>query len=290
MPFDGMPYADQAKAFGFVPMNHHQPKYFEVGKIDVFDDKGHVIPGYAAVRRMDTGDTLAIHSDSYCPIQDRDVFSAFENGMDRAGFDVKDMAVHMDRSHNGARMFVQYVLPSVTEQINGTAVSLRFLMWNSHDGSRKASGRAGFYNWVCANQAVRGKDLDTFEVRHIGDASDISVRIDNLVQGADTAVKELRQMRRWAEREITDGTALETFKALPGTSKALVGDLMVDWTQAKTSLGPNGGSTLWALYNVLTAWATHTEGRSKNSANARVERQERVAKLLAAPAWADLAA
>ena len=178
----------------------------------------------------------------------------------------------------------------MSERINGTAISLRFLMWNSHDGSRKASGRAGFYNWVCANQAVRGKDLDTFEVRHIGQASDIRVKIDNLVSGADTAIEEMRRMRRWAEREIADGTALEVFKAMPGSNKGLVGDLMVSWVSAKNSTGPNGGSTMWALYNVLTDWATHTEGRSKNSANARVERQERIAKLMSQPAWAELAA
>lgn len=291
MPFDGMPYADKAKAFGFVPMNHHQPNYFEVGKVDVFDEHGTKIPGYAAVKRMDTGDTLAVHSDAYQPVMDRDVFSAFENAMDRAGFDLTDMAVHVDRSHNGARMFVQYTLPSVTETINGGAVSLRFLMWNSHDGSRRASGRAGFYNWVCANQAVVGKDIDAFDVIHKGDAAGrVLANIDALVDTAGRAGAELKRMKLWADRKVTDGSALEVFRALPGSNKGLVGNMLEAWTEAKQSVGPNSGDSLWALYNVLTAWATHTGTRTKNEANARVERQERVGKLLQAPAWMELAA
>jgi hypothetical protein len=290
MPFDYMPNADRARDAGFVPMNHSEIKYFEVGTIPVFNANGTEIPGYLAVQRKDTGDTLAVHSDSYVPIQDAQIFEAFENGLDRAGFNLTGLAVAADRSHNGARMFVQYLLPEVTEKINGTQVSLRFLMWNSHDGSLKATGRAGFYNWVCANTAVRGEDLGAFSIKHVGGAADITVKIDNLAMQAEKAVAEMRRMKLWAERPILDSTAKKLFEAIPGSSKQLVGTLLSAWTDAKEGEGPNAGDTLWSAYNVLTGWASHTEGRSKNAINARVEREQRVAKLLALPEWTQLAA
>lgn len=290
MPFDHMPNADAAKAAGFVPMNHSEIKYFEVATAAVYDCHGTEIPGYLRVERKDTGDTLAVHSDSYKPIQDAQIFEAFEWGLDRAGFDLKGLAVHADRSHNGARMFVQYLLPEVTEKINGTQVSLRFLMWNSHDGSLKATGRAGFYNWVCANTAVRGEDLGAFAIKHSGNAADITVKIDNLAMQAEKAIAEMKRMKDWATRPILDVTAKKVFEAIPGSSKQLVGNMLSDWTDVKDQTGPNSGQTLWSLYNVLTAWASHTEGRSKNAINARVEREQRVAKLMALPEWSQLAA
>jgi hypothetical protein len=285
-----MPYADKAKEFGFVPMNHLKPAYFEVGKVDVFDESGVRIPGYAAVKRLDTNDTLAIHSEGYQPVMDRDVFGAFEDALVRGGFDLTDMAVHVDRSHNGARMFYQCVIPSVSEVINGATVSLRFLMWNSHDGSRRASGRGGFYNWVCANQAVVGKDIDAFDITHKGDAAGrVLARIDTLVDTAAKASEDLRRMKDWAGRQIADGTVLGLARALPGSNKTLVGELLESWTEAKTGVGPNSGDTLWSFYNVLTKWSTHVLARTKNEANARLERQERVAKLMATKDWLELA-
>jgi hypothetical protein len=290
MPFDGMPYSDKAKEFGFVPMNHAEPNYFDVGKVDVFDDKQNRIEGYAAIKRLDTYDTLAIHSDRYTPILDRDVFSAFENGLDRAGFNLKNMGVSYDRSHNGARMFVQYVLPEHSREVNGAPVSLRFLMWNSHDGSRAASGRCGFYSWVCANQSVRGKDLGAFDVRHAGDAAIVTARIDRLIDGAKEAETELALMQAWAKREILDATALNIFGLIPAASDQLIGQLMVDWTRAKDGKSADKGPTLYGLYNVLTAWATHTKGKTKNEANACVERQERIGKVFQMKEWKELAA
>lgn len=293
-------YQKEFEKFGFVPLNHAEPNYFDVGMTNIFDDKGNRIPGHMAVKRMDTYDTLAVHSDAYRPVLDKDVFEAFEVGLAN-NFDTTGMGVMYDRTHNGARMFVQYVLPKYTIDINGAQVSLRFLMWNSHDGSRATSGRAGHFNWVCANEAVTGKTVDAFEIKHIGkrgvgtegalEASRAKVlpKIAGLIASAKEASEELRRMQSWAHIKLADSMVDAALKAFPGATDTLHNMLLADYTRAKSQTGPNGGDTAWSLYNVLTAWATHTKGKSdKNSTNAKVERQERVAKFMATREWKDL--
>jgi hypothetical protein len=292
MPLDMMPYAQQAADYGFVPIDHETPKYFGVEAVEIYDPKGTAIAGHKAIKRMDTYDTLAVHSDSYHPILDADIFGAFEAALNRSGLNIKDMLVTRDRSHNGARMFVQYLLPNETREIAGAPVSLRFLMWNTHDGSRSASGRAGYFNWVCANQSVRGEELDAFSVRHSGNDpnSAVTVKIENLVLGAKAAIVGLERMSKWAQFQIIDATAVNIFEQIPAANPTLVGALSTEWLKAKTSAGPNGGETLWALYNVLTDWATHKVGKGANVSNALVERQERIAKMMRGKVWQELEA
>jgi hypothetical protein len=290
MPFDGLEVAKE-RGFNFKYLKDTPADYFDVQTEDVFNKNGVKIPGYTAVIRDDTGDTLAVHTDSYRPISDRQIFESFETGLDRVGISLDDAQVHREASHQGARNFATYLIPSIKEIINGATVSLRFMVWNSHDGSRRAAIRAGFYNFWCANGIVRGQDIDSFEIRHSGSADvDVELKMQNLVSGISSAQEELARMRKWAERPVLDVTAKSMFEALPASNKTLVGTLLSNWTDVKASTGPNAGSTVWALYNVLTDWATHTEGRTKNAANARLERELRVAKLIQSREWETLAA
>lgn len=286
MPFD---HAAQMQEYGFTPMDHDRPAYFEVRETPVFNEAGKRIAGHKLIERVDTGDSLAIHSESYRVIPDARVFGAFEVALNASKLDLTGLAVQRDRSHDGARMFSQYVLPAVTREINGAAVSLRFLFWNSYDGSRSASGRAGFFNWVCANQAVTGDTLNVVKFRHAGKGEiDIENDIEQLVAGAGKALVEFERMAKWPRVPVLDATAIEVFEKIPASSERLVADLNMAWTKAKDASGPNGGASLWGLYNVLTGWATHSNAKA-NLANVRVERQERIAKVMLAKPFAQLA-
>lgn len=286
MPFD---FATHMQEFGFTPMNHDRPAYFEVSEKPLFNQEGKRIAGYKLLERADTGDTLAVHTEAYRVIPDARVFGAFESALNRSGLDITDLAVTRDRSHCGARMFCQYVLPAVSREINGAQVSLRFLFWNSYDGSRSASGRAGFFNWVCANQSVMGKTLNVVKYRHAGkNEIDIEGDIEQLVRGAGEAIKEFDRMAKWPKIPVLDATAIEVFEALPGATPRLVADLNMEWSKVKAGSGPNDGSHLWALYGLLTKWATHAPAKS-NLANVRVERQERVQRAMLAKPFCELA-
>lgn len=283
-----MPFAEQAAKHGFVPIDHYKPNYFKVLEGDVFAPSGKKITGYKLLEREDTGDTLAIHSKSYRVVSDQVVFGAFERALNISGLDIGGMMVAMDRSHDGARMFVQYTLPNITREIRGSPVSLRFLMWNAYDGSRAASGRAGFYEWVCANQSVVGDTLNVFKIRHAGNQdaiTEVEAKIDALVNGAKTAQERLELMTRWPNVPVVNASAHEVFKSIPGSTDRLLADLNLAWTEASDADGHN----LWTLNTVLTAWATHTSAKS-NKATVAVERQERIARTIAAKPFQQLAA
>lgn len=267
-------YQDQMEKYGFVPMNHDTPHWFNVIEEPVVTLQGVEIPGYKRVLREDTGDTLAVHSDQYRIIQDKDVFEAFEAGVNASGLDITDLAVKRDRSANGTQTFSRYVLPAVTETVGQTKVSLSFLCWNSHDGTMAANGRIGFYTWVCANQSVQGKDLGAFSIRHKGEHQEVSVAVENLVAGAGEAIAQMRRFEQWRRTEVLDATARALLNEMPQKSKALVTQLFYDWSSAKEDTGPNGGANLWAFWSVLTFWATNGIGLKQG-----MERQKRIAQL-----------
>lgn len=126
--------------------------------------------------------------------------------------------------------------------------------------------------------------------RHVGEIN-VEEIVENLLAAAEAYHGKMIAMKEWPNKQLTDSHAVEIFGQLPGTNKRLQGELLVNWLKAKEDSGPNGGSTLWSAYNVLTAWSTHGDGfRESTKAYARANRQERVAELIELDTWQVLAA
>jgi len=284
-----MSYAEQMAKYGFVPANHEAPVWFPVALKDCFTDTGEKVPGFKAIQRDDTKEVLHVATDSYALVPNDEVFKAFDLALAESKLPTDGMLIARDMSHGGRRTFLQYLLPEVTEVINGADIALRFTCFNSYDGSRPVGFTAGHLSFACSNTALIGNKLGSYSLRHVGEI-DIGEIVLNLVKAAESYHQKMIGMKTWPQKQITDTHAIEVFEQLPGSNKRLQGELLGNWLKTKASTGPNSGSNLWALYNTLTAWSTHGDGfKEATKAYARVNREERVAELIEGDTWNVLA-
>lgn len=281
--------------YGFIPADHAQPRFFPVSVSRIYDENGHELPGYQRVRRDDTGETLAIHTDSYRLVSNEEAFTAFEEAIWDSSLDKTGMQIATDYANGGARVFRQYLLPAHQVEVKpGAVVALRLLMFNSYDGSTAFKGMSGAFNFVCANTVVRGKTFGSFSFKHtagVRAALDMPAAFAGLTRAAEEFEVMAHQFRKWSAIALSptaDRARIEAvLRAIPQSSEELVDHLLAQWLRVLDDPSPNGGATAWSLFNVLTAWATHTEGRVRS---ARFDREARVAKVLESKAWGELVA
>lgn len=275
-----MAYKDVMEKFGFIPADHEKPNWFPVSINGIYDDRGRKIPGYKRVQRDDSGDTLAVHSDKYELLTYERQFQMFDRELALSGLDLTDMAIGTDLTHNGARCFRQYILPKyLIEMPNNRDLMLRIIMFGSYDGSSSFQGRAGGFDFVCANTSVVGKAIIDLKVRHTG--SDMEGRIDKAVEqivaAAKSYVDNAARLKAWCSIPVSIISAENLLKSMPQSTPMLVAQLTAEFAKSPDQ-------SLWGLWNVLTTWSTH-HGVSKNGAQVCAQREKRVTTLVEGKDW-----
>ena len=275
-------YAEVMDKYGFIPANHVKPIEFEVLLNGIYDAKGRKIPGHKAVVRGDTGDTLAVHSDKYSLTPYQVHFDAFEKAIARSGLDTRNMRIGTDLTNNGARIFRQYLFPDHMVEVDSgrhgmRPVALRILMFDSYDGSSRFWGKCGAFDFVCANQSVSGKEIDSIGFRHVGEMeAKIDAAADQLSGSAQRFVEEMGRLRLWPRIDLKNVEFSELVDAMPQSNKTLVDSLTADFARFD-------GKNLWDGYNLLTRWATHDL-----PPRTRADRQKRIGELVEGELWQGL--
>jgi len=283
-------YADVAARHGFIPANHQCAQFEQVEARKLFDEDGRELPGWLRIHNVTRGKDLHVASDQYRVITNEEAFTGFEDAIRQSGLRTGDMVVGTDYSHDGARIFRQYLFPDHMVQVKpGVDVALRIIMFNSYDGTMAFRGTAGAFNFVCANTSIVGHEVAGFKMKHNGKA-DAAAGIRSLVSSAAAFAAEADEWKRWPSIRVEDAQAVGLFKAAPGASEAVAEHLALRWLEARDSGGLQSGPNLWALYNVLTAWATHTEGKGENKAASRYTREGVVQKAMGTVEWKALMA
>ena len=285
-----MPFDTAILDGDFTPMDHRQVQPIGAKALRCFDEKGTEIPGYHHIVRGDTGDTIRVAPASYTLIQNEFAVDTIEHALKRSKLDLTDARFGVDYSHDGARMFAQWILPAHTALVRpGVEASLRVVLLNSYDSSTALHARVGTFNWVCANTSVSGKEFGSFRFTHSGDI-DILPAVGKLTTAAEEHVETVRRFARWPEVAVSDQQVRAIMTALPGASEAQQDALIHAWLKARDEDALQGGPNLWCLSQVLTAWATHGEGTGANKAQRNWDRQKRVAQLMESQPWAQIEA
>jgi hypothetical protein len=271
-------YQDKLDAYGYVPIDHDEPNFFPVALQDIFDGSGNTIEGSKRLVRTDTNETLKVHSDGYGLISYEDSFAKFDEELNRSGLNVEDMVVATDMSHNGSRCFRQYVLPKHSIDLpTGGSLALRFLMFNSYDGSTKFRGRAGGYSFVCANTCVLGTDIINIGVKHTKNAGlQIEGVIEQVVASADQFITWGPKFEEWAETRPSRSEVYHVLTQLP-FSVNHIDAIFRSWVLDEAD-------SLLGVYNAITSWSTFNS-TGVNKASARADREARVATLIEGNVW-----
>ncbi|MBP2300929.1 DUF932 domain-containing protein [Azospirillum picis] len=273
-----MDITDLMDRHGFVPADHHAPRFFPVDLVPL-TAAGNAAPGWRALVRTDTGQLLHCWPDGYRLVPHEAACAAFDTALAASRLDTRGLRVATDLTHDGRRLFRQYILPAHQVEIRpGDATALRLVGFNSYDGSLAVSWRGGGYRFVCANTAVIGRDIACARARHSA-GLDMAALAHGMVAACELYLAETGRWAAWARVRLATDQAVRLLRALPGAGDALLGQLTAAW------VGGREDDTLWALFNILTHWATHEPVRGANRM-ARVQaRQERVARLIDGRTW-----
>ena len=264
--------------YGFVPMDHKEPKFFPVESTPIFDANGKAIPNYQRIGRGDTGDTLGIHTGSYSMVPFEQHASLIEEAIRKSKVPLGNMHVATDWGDNGAKMFRQYLFPETAKvmELAGQEhpIALRIVTWDSYDGSTSYKARAGAFDWVCANESVHGKMLANIQFKHTGQILErVTAAAEELVGALSNFMQELERIAKWSKIPVSPISATELLKALPQTSKSLNDELTARWSR-------EGDGTLFGFWSMMTHWSTHGI-----NAKTKSDRQKRVADLVEGRDW-----
>ena len=287
-----MPFDTAILDGDFCPMNHKTVQPIGAKALKVYDETGKEIEGFHHVVRGDSGATIRVAPASYPLIQNDYVVDLIETALKKSRLDLTDGRFGVDYSHDGARMFAQWLLPAHTARIReGVEATLRVIALNSYDASTALHGRIGNFNWACANQAVSGKEFSSFKFRHTGASidADLVTAIGKLTLAAEEHVEAVHRLERWPAIKVSDVQARKILSALPKVTDSLVDNLVHAWLKARDEDPVQGGANLFCLWNVLTAWSSK-ERDGENFVARNWDRQLKVAALVESKLWAEVEA
>jgi len=277
MPFDNLPYAEKIAQHGFVPANHAEPQFFDVGIERIFANENDE-RYWQRVYNKDTNETIEIHSSRYGLTDYRVSTAALLDSLKSNKIDTTDMHLSFDMTDNGGRLFVQALLPAYTTLEGTRAEALRIIMFDSYDGSCSFSIRAGRYKFVCANQAVipySGGEYGHIKARHTTNIMERTPEIIDTLLGAIHDFKTVQSRRAlWDEVRLEADQAYKLLSSMK-VSKSVRDHIYQEFVQDLSW-------SMAGLDDCLTTWATHYKNPNVKT---QIERQHVVAALESSKPW-----
>lgn len=286
-----MPFDTATLGNDFVPMNHREVQPLPALVRRVFDEDGTLIEGFHHIVSGVSGKTIRVAPETYTIVQNDVAVNTIETALRNSRLDLTDARFGVDYSHDGARMFAQWVLPAHTALVRpGVEATLRLVLLNSYDGTSAVHCRTGAYNWVCANTSVSGKEFASFKFNHSGEI-DLTPAVAKLTLAAEQHVEQVRRWEQWPSIEINDQTMRAVIATMPKATESQIDSLIHAYLRARDEDELQGGANLWCLFNVLTAWASRDNtGRDSNRAFRDWGRQKDVAAVVEGKLWQEIAA
>jgi hypothetical protein len=286
----------------------------------LLDQNGNEVPGdiVRGVYRDDTGEVIGSCGKNFKPVQHSDVSDPVLQTLKDDGVEIiertptkndlydlkgqKGAFLDIQEAHNGAVLRFDVITGDFTNPTGPSAflpdgpptLFRRYTGLNSHNSTYAAQAVASYVNLRCLNgmvneqfsAAIKGKHTKHFDTTAF--KAKILAAAD-LMQG-DTERFE-RYIRTPCSLEQAEAFFKKTIawqrpdaKGNEQWSESLVKQLLELFAE-------EGTRNVWAVYQALTAWATH--GTLKGNAvalTARVGRDERVARALRAPQFKELVA
>jgi len=175
----------------------------------------------------------------------------------------------------------------------GDIVNFKVDFLNSYDGSWSFLQKAEGHRLVCKNGMVSGLAIAMSKFKHTTSIN-IEGSSDKIQIGLETFLKNKTKWETWTETKVSNENVEQFFKAtvckaftrqtgVSKTNEKQLEILLGLWQSEKSQLGNN----LWALYNCLTYWSTHTQ-EQRTPHIASFNREADVGRAIHSKAWTDL--
>ena len=283
-------------------MFNHDVLNFRVEKFNLQDVPTDIGVG---LRRVDTGQTLAIVSDSYEPVQYLDIVENLEQSINMSGIDLEAAKFETNVINDGMQLELtaKFFAESTTIDGRNDMVTPQFKFRTSHNRTWANNGMMGYFRSACYNTLVDGNKLAYVYGRHSKNFSVPSFA--SKIRAASDYISNagINQMHRWYQTPVSRGQAIHLFsntlaKRMDNVSKKLkpnkvmLSNLMKTFDEENRHIigkgnyekyGERTEGTLWTAYQAATAWSTHVD-----KANTRVLREDKVRKMMDSTQWKEL--
>lgn len=236
----------------------------------------HIINTHKAVVD-EKGNIISVVGKGYNVIQNADIIPDYERAIYRSGLNTTAMERDIQQSHGGARTVVTYTFPAHRIEVKkDDPMDLKISVLNSYDGSWKFMSLVGALRLACLNGQVIGDFFSSFYGKHTMNL-DTDVAVDRLETSLDVYLQNAEYWKQYPKISVTDLQAQNVFLNLAGTSKVLNGVLEDIHVKYVDEMGGN----LWALFNTLTDWSSHSKFKNiRNQAATVITREQKIRKVL----------
>jgi len=269
--------------FGVEPVNMH---YYH-------NDTEHKIDGKMAVIRSDNGAFMGNHSKKYKLVPHIDLYRKHTEKLLGADIGKSNVQVIDQLWDGGAKTRrTVHFLDHTMKVKDGDEVTLRSDIFNSIDGAWSFQTFTGAYRSLCLNTLVFGGQKFYHERRKHTSGLSVNSALAKISSTLDVFTNQTEKFQQWSNAKITDkqvalflahsickkkSKTVETLGDIADSTTIdtkLVNTVLSDYLMYRYEQEqPSLGKTIWALYNALTHWSTHTD-ESYEKLNSKGEMKE----------------
>ena len=286
-------------------MFNHDVLNFNVEKFNLggFIDGRKVDPSLGVgLRRVDSGEPIAIVSESYEPVQYLDIVENLEQAISMSGIDLDGAKFETNVIGHGEQLELtaKFYAESTTIDGRNDLVTPQFKFRTSHNRTWANNGMMGYFRAACYNTLVDGDKLAYVYGRHSKNFSVPSFASKIRAASDYVANSGMNKMHRWYQTPVHRDQAISLFSntlakrmdnvtKMHKPNKVMLSNLMKTFDEENRHLigrgnyekyGERTEGTLWTAYQAATAWSTHVPKE-----NTRVLREDRVRKMMDSPHW-----
>ena len=234
-------------------------------------------PKHKAIVDVDTDEIISVVGMGYNLVQNSEIIPQYERAIARSNLNTDGMERKIDYSHDGARTVVSYRFPAHRIAVKeGDEMDLMITVLNSYDGSWKFMSMVGAFRLLCTNGQIIGDSFSSYYGKHTK-SLDVDYAINKLEDSLEVYLHNAELWKQYPTSKITIGQANDVLLALAKGNIKLMEELNSTYQKYVFEMGHN----LWALFNTLTDWSTHSKVTNvSNKPSIVVSREDRVRKVL----------
>jgi len=234
-------------------------------------------PKHKAIINSETGQIISVVGQGYKPIQNSEAVMKYQEALFASKLDTRGMMRKVSSSHDGARTVVTYTFPAHEMEVaEGDPMYLQTTFLNSYDGSWKLGSLLGALRLACTNGQVVHDSFTSFFGKHTK-GLDIDDVIKKLERSLDVYMEHAELWKQYPKTTVSVLDAELVLNSLAKGNKKTMKIL----TETHAKYVREMGNNLWALFNTLTDWSSHTKVRKEsNKPSIIINREQKVRKVL----------
>ena len=244
------------------------------------------------VMREETKQIFGFVTNQYKVLLDQDIVNLLPEAIDAAGVDPTGMTAKYNFSRDFGKMNLKANFPSVViEPKVGDIASYGLEINNSYNSTLMYSSSTYILRWKCMNGWKGMEATNSTRLKHTNNIS-IEGEAQKIINGIEAFMESEGTYARWMRTPVSHYAADELFsKTLAQYKTGKVTKVNRKTLNHLNRQNAKAERTLWGVYNIATAWATHLENhinRGGWTPHTQATRHSAVSSMLRSDIWKEL--